>query len=505
MNETEGLKLALALVEQQLASDPNSLELLFRKGSFLEQSGQLKQAGEVYGKLLQRDAQHRNALNNLGNILLAAGDKVAARSLFERAVAAHPADPLSLVNLGNLTMKTTAIATARGLFERALATDPNCRAAHVGMSYVLEQMGKRELAAKHRGLAFQDRCVVAAPYRGSQPPITVLELVSTVGGNVCTQGYLSEKVFKRLLVAAEFYDPGTALPPHDLVFNSIGDVETTAGALTAAQALVVNTRAAVINHPAAVRATGRCDIAKRLAGVAHVHTARTVLLPREKLCSADAEATLAGEGFTFPLLLRSPGFHGGEHFVKVEDLSALETSLSSLPGDELFAIEYLDAASSDGKIRKYRVMMVDGALYPLHVAISENWKIHYFSADMTENASHRAEDAAFLSDMASVLGPRAMAALKRIQKMLGLDYGGIDFSLNADGEILLFEANATMSVFAPDEDERWDYRRPAVNAIYSAVRSMLVNKAGVGKEQQPLRDYNVVQDRRATCDVTQAL
>jgi hypothetical protein len=49
--------------------------------------------------------------------------------------------------------------------------------------------------------------------------------------------------------------------------------------------------------------------------------------------------------------------------------------------------------------------------------------------------------------------------------------------LNAAGEILLFEANATMVVNPPEPDERWAYRRPAVERIYSAVRGMLMERA----------------------------
>ena len=76
-------------------------------------------------------------------------------------------------------------------------------------------------------------------------------------------------------------------------------------------------------------------------------------------------------------------------------------------------------------------MMIDGQIYPLHVAISSHWKIHYFTAEMAGDHEHRAEDAAFLENMPGVLGPVAMKALGQIQSTLGLDYGGIDFGLNA--------------------------------------------------------------------------
>jgi glutathione synthase/RimK-type ligase-like ATP-grasp enzyme len=95
---------------------------------------------------------------------------------------------------------------------------------------------------------------------------------------------------------------------------------------------------------------------------------------------------------------------------------------------------------------------------------------------MANSPEHRAEDARFLEDMERVLGPRAMAALAEIQKRLGLDYAGIDFGLGRSGEILFFEANATMVVNSPDPDEKWSYRQPAVRRIYAAVRNMLTER-----------------------------
>ena len=70
-----------------------------------------------------------------------------------------------------------------------------------------------------------------------------------------------------------------------------------------------------------------------------------------------------------------------------------------------------------------------------------------------------------------------MAALRLVQASLGLDYGGIDFGLNRQGEVLLFEANATMVVEQPNGDERWDYRRAAVKRIHDAVRKLFLTNA----------------------------
>ena len=95
-----------------------------------------------------------------------------------------------------------------------------------------------------------------------------------------------------------------------------------------------------------------------------------------------------------------------------------------LPGDELLVIEYLDARGDDGNARKYRVMMVGGQIYPLHLAISRNWKVHYFTSDMADKPDHRREEARFLADMPAALGDKAMTALEQIRDVLGLDYAG---------------------------------------------------------------------------------
>jgi hypothetical protein len=330
-------------------------------------------------------------------------------------------------------------------------------------------------------------------YRGEAPPITVLELVPATGGGVRINSFLNDRVFQIFLVVTEFYDSRTTLPPHQLVVNAIGDADVAAGALAGAQSLLAHSTAPVINPPAAVLATGRSEIARRLAGVPGVITPKTITLSRELLAAPDAQSTLSCHGFEFPLLLRTPGFHGGKHFLRVETFAGLPAALGELPGPNLTVIQYLDAGARDGKTRKYRVMMIDGKLYPLHAAISSHWKIHYFSAEMADSPEHRAEDAEFLENMSGVLGPLAMAALEEIQKTLGLDYGGIDFGINERGEVLLFEANATMVIPPPDADQRWDYRRPAVERISKAVEKMLMDRAevkpsGPPVEWQPERD-----------------
>jgi glutathione synthase/RimK-type ligase-like ATP-grasp enzyme len=374
------------------------------------------------------------------------------------------------VNLGNLLYANGDFAEAREHFDTALRVNPHHVEAHRGLAYVLAELGDGEGAERHRREAFQDRPMVPLPYRGNGPPVSLLLLVSSLGGNIPTRHILDDRVFETFVIVPEYYDLRVPLPPHQVVFNSIGDADLSTPALVAAQALMALTSAPVINPPTAVLATGRAEHAARLSTIPGVVTPSTVTLPRDLVTTA----TLERHGFRFPLLLRTPGFHMGRHFLRVENPDALAGAVSQLPGRQLTVIEFLDARGADGKVRKYRVMMIDGQLYPLHLALSNHWKIHYFTADMAENEAHRAEDAAFLENMPGVLGPRAMQALTQIQAALGLDYSGIDFGLSPAGDLLLFEANATMVINPPAPDERWAYRRPAVERVFAAVRKMLM-------------------------------
>jgi hypothetical protein len=475
---------------EEMAKD-KEVALRFERATLLALSGRNLEARSDYLKVLALDPTHKKNLIDLGRVLVATKRLKAAQMVYEEAVKQYPEDIVCRVNLGSVLLEREDPAGARSQYEAALRLDPDFPQAHGGMYYALTRLGEPEAAKVHQCIAFARQNLIANPYRGKSQPVPALLLVSSTGGNTPIEELLDDRVFQTHVVVADFYDRRTPLPAHQLVVNGIGDVDVAEEALTAAKALLKLTSAPVVNPPAAVLATSRCQNAQRLKNLPGVVTATTAVFQRSVLAGPDGPATLLLQGFAFPLLLRAPGFHMGKHFVRVESAEMLAAAVAELPGTELLAIEYLDACGADGYSRKYRVMMIDGQLYPLHLAVSPHWKIHYFSADMADRADHREEDAKFLADMPGVLGPKAVAALEQIQATLGLDYGGVDFGLSRHGEVLLFEANATMIVLQPDEDARWDYRRPAVECIHAAVHRMLTIRSkavsAVSKASQRLR------------------
>ncbi len=467
---------ALKEMDAKLSVKPHAVELLFDRARLLTELGRTEEARRAYFDLLALSPSHFGALNDFGALLYSTGYRTAARACYAEAAARHPDNPIAHVNLANALLKEEERALAREHFEQALRAAPDHPQAHQGFAQLLWELGDWEAAERHRRIGFQNRSVVALPYRGRSQPVPALLLVSAMGGNIPILPFLDDRIYLVTVIVTEFFDPALSLPPHRLMINAIGDADLCQPALEAAVKLAAQTQAPVLNHPEAVLKTGRIANALRLGQVPGVITPAMISLPRTVLTAPDALASLAGRGFTLPFLLRAPGFHNGQNFFRIENASDPTAALDALPGRDITVMQFLDARGAGGKIRKYRVMMVGGELYPLHAAIAHHWKIHYATAEMAGHPEHLAEEDAFLNNMPEALGHRAMAALERIRDALGLDYAGADFSVNAKGEILLFEANAPMIVYLPEPDEQWDYRRAPVERILSAIRTMLAEK-----------------------------
>lgn len=430
--------------------------------------GEDEAAKAAYIDVLRRDATHFAALNEVGNLAYASGHRAAARTAYEQAVRCHPRNPVARVNLGNLLYDEQDFAGARDHYAAALAVDGEVAEAHQGLARALSELGEAAAAEPHWRKGFTGHALLEKPCRGSGAGVPLLLLVSARGGNVPTRLILDDRVFAVTAIYAEFFDPAQPLPKHALVFNAIGDADLCDEALSRAAAIIEHTKTPVVNPPERVRATGRADNAARLGKLPDVVAPNVRVL---------AKADFARAALRFPLLLRAPGFHTGRYFSRVERREDLAAAVAALPGSELFAIDYLDSRGSDGMARKYRVMIIDGALYPLHLAISADWKVHYFTADMAANAAHREEERRFLEDMPRILGARAVAALHAVGRAMGLDYAGVDFALRGDGALLLFEANATMVINPPDPDPLWDYRRAPIQRALGAAKKLLLAKA----------------------------
>jgi len=469
---TGGYEQAIVAYRQVLDVRPDHAVAANNMGNAYQKLGRFTEAVSCYR--WARDARPDNAeiRTNLGRALDASGDPRQALEELGVALQLAPSSAEIHYHIATLLEHQLFLAEARSYYEAALRLKPDYPAARVGLGDVLADLGFEDEAWEQRRLGYAERVLLTTPALRNDHPVRVLKLMSAAGGNIPLDAVLTRFRFEVSGLIAEFAD---RLPPpdgYDTVINAIGDADRCRRGLEAAATLLRGASVRVLNPPERVEATGREALAERLGGLEGLRTPRVRTLPRDLFREGRAAAMLAAEGWRCPLLLRARGYHSGHHFPKVETFDRVDAAGAALPGDQLLAIEWLDSASDDGLFRKYRAMLLDGAVYPLHLAISRQWKVHYFSAEMAGSEAHRAEELRYLSDPEGVIGNRAMTALKRISEALGLDYAGVDFALGADGTVLVFEANATMRIVPPPSGPLGDYRRPFIERAMTAARTL---------------------------------
>ena len=142
-------------------------------------------AQQAFVDILLRAPANFSALNEFGTLLTNMGAIEAACRVYSEAIAHHPENPIGHVNLANLLLRANRHAEARAHYEAVLKIDPDYAPAHQGLGAVLSDIGDRTAARQsfREGLSPSrrfERCRTAA----AAPPVTLLQLVSSGGGNI---------------------------------------------------------------------------------------------------------------------------------------------------------------------------------------------------------------------------------------------------------------------------------------------------------------------------------
>ena len=372
--------------------------------------------------------------------------------------------PEAQANLGSVLVRLERLAEAEAPCRAALALDGEPVSTHQNLSAVLA-VSDPAAARYHRDTAYRRKQIFVEP--ALREGRRILVLAAADAANVPLRHLMPQSCFTLVRWYVEYATPGQAdrLPPYDLAFNSIGDADFMPVMPKDVTGFLSGLGARLLNPPDFVAQTARDRLPRLLTGVPDAVVPRTI---RCETSGLDRLEALAAAGMTLPVLMRPLGAHGGQGVVKVDK----PEGLAAMAGSGCYLTEFVDFRSQDGWCRKYRAIFVDGRPLPYHLAISPHWLVHYWTAGMDGDAARRAEERDFLIDPARAVGERGWAAVGQIGRRLGLDYGGIDFSVLADGRVLVFEANATMLVH-PERDPAFAYRKPAVTAIQRAFTRMI--------------------------------
>ena len=374
-----------------------------------------------------------------------------------------------LYNIATSFLMLQRPAPAERWYRACLRMAPGMAAAHQNLASIMELDGRSEYARHHRDQAYGRQSMFIDECAG--PELTVLVLCTAATGNVPYDWLLPATRYRRIRWVMEYATDAqfAALPEFDCIFNAIGDTDVSAASRDAVQRLLAMTDKPVLNPPDAVEQTSREAMAAMLHEVPDVVAPQAMCLDRA-YGAGELANHLRGQGMHAPLLLRPAASHGGHDLELLGDDAALAHASCSAGSH---ASAFHQTRSADGHWRKYRVIFVGGKPYPYHLAIAERWLVHYRSADMLSQQWKRDEELRFLNTPAAVLGWSAMQALRRIGRSLPLDFWGIDFTLQEDGSLLVFEANPTMLVHREEFHAELAYRNVFVDRILEAFAAQL--------------------------------
>jgi tetratricopeptide (TPR) repeat protein len=410
------------------------------------------------------------AAHNAGAVLLEAGELDASCAQLERAAALTTSNAVHRLHAHVLALLGNMEAAAAA-YTCAVELAPHDDAAHWGLYEVLQLLGDNERALRHQQAALALHPLRTIPARVGPPRLTILELciAGTFQANIPLDFILDmDHTTVHKLYVGEF--PLPELPPYDVVFNTIADASNAGPALAAAQEFIRGQAQPALNTPAAIPLTSRASVAALFASSPNVAVAQTRKVHRTNACAAD---------IAYPLLIRPLDSHAGNDLEKIDDGAGLADYLRRTPHvEEFYVCAFVDYRNADGFYRKYRIVFVDGVPYPVHLAISPRWMIHYYNAPMAENAWMRDEEHAFMRDLESVFDGVRAAGLREIARLIPLDYFGIDASVAPDGRVLLFEASSAMIVHMRDPVDLYPYKSRYVPRVIAALERLFDERLG---------------------------
>jgi glutathione synthase/RimK-type ligase-like ATP-grasp enzyme len=266
------------------------------------------------------------------------------------------------------------------------------------------------------------------------------------------------------------------LPDHDLALVAVAESNENQALLGELAALVRSWPRPVVNSPqhiARLTRDGTWALLKSAPGVAIPMNARIDRRSFERIAHGEASIENVLEGCTFPIIARPLDSHAGEGLCKLESSAEMDAYLRERAEGEFYIAPFVDYRGPDGLFRKYRIALIDGRPYAVHMAISEHWMIHYLNADMMRSVEKRAEEARFMASFDEEFAVRHATALRAIAERIDLDYIPLDCGETRDGKLLLFETGTNMVVHAMDAPDLFPYKRPQMEKVFGAFQAML--------------------------------
>ena len=330
---------------------------------------------------------------------------------------------------------------------------------------------------KPTGLAIQNEAlqlhqVFCPDQNPGAPSLRVLALAaaSDIGANTPIEFLLEgSDISLAVLYLGRDIPLPRAIPAHDIAIVVAPASKDGEHALAAAEELMRGRATPLLNRPSHICHLERDQLYLRLKDIAGLRIPPTLRRTRAELKQV--------AGMEFPLIIRPFGSHAGFGLARIEDEAALGVYLEERCEDGFFVSPFIDYASPDAMFRKYRIALIDGKAYAVHMAIADEWKVWYLNADMALSPSNRLEEARFMQYFDETFATRHAQALGAMSAAIGLDYVLVDCAETRDGELLIFEADHCAIVHDMDPVNVYPYKPAQMHKIYAAFADMLKRRA----------------------------
>jgi tetratricopeptide (TPR) repeat protein len=472
-------ELAAASYKAALRLAPHLTSCWCNLGNVHQKTGKAQEAIAYYLQALKLNPGHWASRTNLVEALMVTKQYIVARALLLELVGERPQEGQLRHQLGKTYFELDDVDTAIECFQQAIALNPRDADSLNWIGGIKQRQGDTEAAQAAYAEAARIQPLIRRPAAKSPAEFRVLALYAPFAGNTPTEYLFKDPAYDTdtlALFAAREYDVEPMGRDVQVVVNLISDADQAQSLLPLAADLVDRLGKPTINHPGKIQRTTRDAVAELLAGIPGSGIPKALRHQAGADCSA--AALQAALPFSFPVLARPVGTHGGDDFEKVETPAELSAFLSQHPEIDHYLIEYIDYRSTDGFFRKYRFIFVDDQILPYHLAISNDWKVHHVSTDMVNQQWMQQEEEAFLNDPAIMFTPGHYEVLRAIQQRIDLEYFGIDCGLDCSGNLVVFEVNASMLVHERNDD--FPYKAPFVIRIKTAFDAMLRKFAASG-------------------------
>jgi tetratricopeptide (TPR) repeat protein len=155
---------SIGIFKRALNDNPDDWTTRAKYAQFLAESNIPDRAIEQYRIAIQQVPHHYEALRQLGNLQLAAGDLMVAEGKYDEAITTftnrvnkEPNRSEALAFLANFLLKLGYRHTARERLDEALRINPDDAIAHMIMGHLLAQEGAVEEAVEHYHAAVRSR------------------------------------------------------------------------------------------------------------------------------------------------------------------------------------------------------------------------------------------------------------------------------------------------------------------------------------------------------------